>query len=88
MALGNNANEFAKLAQNDIDLLKSVLTLKNIDLFNNPASLSSDTKQAIYEFAQILNINKNTMEDLINIFFLTNSDRVVQSIQNIAPNPD
>lgn len=43
MALGNNSNEFAKLSQNDIDLLTNILNLKNIDLMNSNA-LSSDTK--------------------------------------------
>lgn len=36
----------------------------------------------------MLNVNKASLEDLINVFFVTNSDRVVQSIQNIAPSPD
>lgn len=61
--------------------------LKNIDVFDNTAALSSDTKQAIYEFASMLNIEKTHFEDMINIFFLANADRVVQSIQNIAPTP-
>lgn len=43
MALGNNANEFAKLSQKDIDLITNILALKNIDLINTH-TLSSDTR--------------------------------------------
>lgn len=32
-----------------------------------------------------MNINKNFFEDLINICFLINADRIVQSIQNTQP---
>jgi hypothetical protein len=76
------------LALNDIDLLQKILMLKNIDLFSDTGSLSSDTKQAIYEFATILNVSKTTMEDFINIFFLTVPDRVCTSIINVGETPE
>jgi hypothetical protein len=76
------------LTQNDIDLLQKILMLMNIDLFSNTGSLSSDTKQAIYEFATILNVSKTTMEDFINIFFLTVPARVCTSIINVGETPE
>jgi hypothetical protein len=44
--------------------------------------------QAIYEFATILNVSKTTMEDFINIFFLTVPDRVCTSIINVGETPE
>lgn len=87
-SLANNENKLQKLSQKEINLLESILNLKNVDLFSSPSSLNSDTKQALNELTKMLNVPRPQLENLINLTFVTNSDRICQAIFDIAPSQD
>ncbi|KAM3146575.1 hypothetical protein pb186bvf_001544, partial [Paramecium bursaria] len=86
--LSNNENKFLLLTNQEIKLAKQIIKLGGIKFEPTSEQLVLNQKQSIQELSSILNINKDILDDYVNLLFINNTNQTIRILKTLQDSQD